>query len=100
GALLRSNPRLEHPSHTRLQAIAGRPPDLLSPPPGCRFHPRCPRAGQRCSEDEPALAPDDDFDHVYACWYPVGGPAGPEAEAAEAAGGRASASSPDVDGCG
>src|SRR5207247_127554 len=65
-ALLQSIPRLEDPSHSRLDVIPGRPPDLVHPPPGCRFHPRCPRAGGRCSIDEPPLAPDEDFDHLYA----------------------------------
>ena len=83
-ALLRSSPRLDDPSHTRLTAIPGRPPDLVDPPPGCRFHPRCDRAGERCRTEQPPLIPDDDFDHVYRCWYPVGGPTGPEAEAAAA----------------
>ncbi|MET0742145.1 MAG: oligopeptide/dipeptide ABC transporter ATP-binding protein, partial [Microvirga sp.] len=32
----------------RLQPIAGSPPDLADPPPGCRFHPRCPMAEPRC----------------------------------------------------
>jgi peptide/nickel transport system ATP-binding protein len=81
-ALLRSSPRLEDPSHTRLLAIAGRPPDLHDPPTGCRFNPRCDRAGERCRGEMPPLIPDDDFDHVYRCWYPVGGPTGPEAEGA------------------
>jgi peptide/nickel transport system ATP-binding protein len=84
-ALLRSVPNIEDPPHTRLLAIGGRPPDLVSPPPGCRFNPRCPRAGFRCGVQEPPLAPDDDnVHHIYRCWYPVGGPTGPEAEAAEA----------------
>ena len=43
-ALLKSIPKLEDPSHTRLQIIGGRPPDLINPPPGCRFAPRCPYA--------------------------------------------------------
>ena len=43
-ALLKSVPRLENPSHTRLAVIGGRPPDLIAPPPGCRFAPRCPYA--------------------------------------------------------
>ena len=41
-ALMDSIPRLANPSHTRLQAIAGRPPDLVDAPKGCRFAPRCP----------------------------------------------------------
>ena len=40
-SLMRSIPKLEDPSHTRLLTIAGRPPDLVNPPTGCRFAPRC-----------------------------------------------------------
>ena len=84
-ALLHSVPLLANPSHTKLQVIGGRPPDLVKPPQGCRFHPRCPRAGTRCSIYEPALVPDAADDaHSYACWYPVGSPSGPEAERAGA----------------
>jgi len=36
-------------------AIPGRPPDLVAPPPGCRFAPRCPFALQRCRDETPAL---------------------------------------------
>ena len=36
-ALLQSIPKLEQPSHTRLNVISGRPPDLVNPPVGCRF---------------------------------------------------------------
>jgi peptide/nickel transport system ATP-binding protein len=74
-ALLRAIPRLEHASHTRLLAIGGRPPDLVSPPPGCRFAPRCSRVRDRCQHDEPPLQPDGMADHDYACWYPVEVPA-------------------------
>lgn len=35
--------------------IPGRLPDYLSPPAGCRFHPRCPRAMERCAREKPAL---------------------------------------------
>ena len=38
------------------QLLAGDPPSLLRPPPGCPFHPRCPAAGARCAAEEPALA--------------------------------------------
>jgi peptide/nickel transport system ATP-binding protein len=73
-ALLRSIPKLENPSHTKLQIIAGRPPDLISPPTGCRFAPRCPYARERCTQEEPPLAEAETPGHVYACWYPVGSP--------------------------
>ncbi len=70
-ALLRAIPRLEEPSHTRLLAIGGRPPDLVSPPPGCRFSPRCHRVQDRCRRDDPPLMPDAEAGHAFACWYPV-----------------------------
>jgi peptide/nickel transport system ATP-binding protein len=70
-ALLKAIPRLDEPSHSRLLAIGGRPPDLVSPPPGCRFNPRCSRARDRCREDEPPLEPGPDAGHLFACWYPI-----------------------------
>src|SRR4051812_27801341 len=75
-ALLKSIPRIEYPSHTRLLAITGRPPDLVKPPPGCNFAPRCPYAQPRCHVDEPPLMPADTLGHEFACWYPVGTPEG------------------------
>jgi peptide/nickel transport system ATP-binding protein len=42
-------------SRTRLSAIPGFPPDLLSPPPGCRFHPRCSYAMDVCKKNVPSL---------------------------------------------
>jgi peptide/nickel transport system ATP-binding protein len=40
----------------RLTGIPGSPPDLRNPPPGCRFHPRCPMMRPTpCTTDEPAL---------------------------------------------
>jgi peptide/nickel transport system ATP-binding protein len=74
-ALLMSIPKMEEPSHTRLHAIPGRPPDLVNPPPGCRFEPRCPYAGPKCAAEEPPLEPAaDDPSHLFRCWYPVGSP--------------------------
>jgi peptide/nickel transport system ATP-binding protein len=75
-ALMKSIPRIEYPSHTRLLAITGRPPDLVSPPPGCNFAPRCPYAQERCLVEEPPLMPADTPGHEFACWYPVGTPEG------------------------
>jgi oligopeptide/dipeptide ABC transporter ATP-binding protein len=69
-ALLKSMPRIGNPSHTRLTAIEGRPPDLLNPPAGCPFSPRCPYAQDKCHKEKPPLveaAPG----HSYACWYPL-----------------------------
>jgi peptide/nickel transport system ATP-binding protein len=78
-ALLQSIPRLENASHTRLNVIAGRPPDLLDPPIGCRFAPRCPYAQDRCHAEQPPLIEADSPGHVYRCWYPVGTDRGREA---------------------
>jgi peptide/nickel transport system permease protein len=52
--LLRAFPRLRGPRH-RLVSIPGAPPDLLAPPSGCRFHPRCPHAAPVCLPEEPPL---------------------------------------------
>jgi peptide/nickel transport system ATP-binding protein len=73
-ALLQSIPKLENPSHTRLKIIGGRPPDLVNPPRGCKFSPRCPYARDRCREEEPPLVEAETAGHEYACWYPVGSP--------------------------
>jgi len=71
-ALLQSIPRLDQPSHTRLTAIPGRPPDLLDPPRGCAFAPRCAFARDRCREEAPTMTAADNPEHRFACWYPVG----------------------------
>ena len=75
-ALLKSIPRVTNKSHTRLQAISGRPPDLVNLPDGCKFAPRCPYAQDRCREEEPPLLPAGDPGHEFRCWYPVGTPEG------------------------
>jgi oligopeptide/dipeptide ABC transporter ATP-binding protein len=53
--------------------LVGDVPSPISPPSGCRFHPRCPKAGQVCVDTEPPLQPrlGDDADHVAACHIPV-----------------------------
>lgn len=65
-ALLRAIPRLGAP-RTRLEYIPGVPPDLRSPPPGCRFHPRCPKAMDVCRRDEPPMV-EVEKNHYVACW--------------------------------
>jgi oligopeptide/dipeptide ABC transporter ATP-binding protein len=78
-ALLKSIPKLEQASHTRLQIISGRTADLINPPPGCRFAPRCPYAQPRCREEEPPLIEAETPGHLYRCWFPVGTDAGRDA---------------------
>ncbi len=53
--LLRSTPRWDLDRKTVLEAIEGQPPDMLHPPSGCAFHPRCPLAIDRCKIDLPIL---------------------------------------------
>ena len=74
-SLMRSIPKLDDPSHTRLLTIPGRPPDLVNPPKGCRFAPRCAYARDKCVQQEPPLVTTESSnEHFYACWYPVGSP--------------------------
>jgi oligopeptide/dipeptide ABC transporter ATP-binding protein len=70
-ALMDSIPRLADPSGTRLHAIAGRPPDLIHPPKGCRFAPRCPYVQDKCRENDPPLRTAGSPDHLFACWFPL-----------------------------
>ncbi|KIL41328.1 sugar ABC transporter ATP-binding protein [Gordoniibacillus kamchatkensis] len=56
--LLHSFPPLYGPKR-RLEGIPGHPPDLIRPPGGCRFHPRCARAMTQCSSREPAVLADE-----------------------------------------
>ncbi|MDH5450567.1 MAG: ABC transporter ATP-binding protein [Candidatus Bathyarchaeota archaeon] len=53
-ALLESIPRLDVDKE-RLDAIAGTVPELVNPPQGCRFHPRCKYAKEICNKQEPQL---------------------------------------------
>jgi peptide/nickel transport system ATP-binding protein len=78
-ALMRSIPKLEDRSHTRLKVIGGRPPDLINPPKGCNFSPRCPYAQPKCQEEEPPLTAAESPGHEFACWFPVGTPENREA---------------------
>jgi len=54
-------------STTELHYIPGAPPDLASPPSGCRFHPRCPSAMQVCASRNPIEVPTPAGTRV-SCW--------------------------------
>jgi oligopeptide/dipeptide ABC transporter ATP-binding protein len=71
-ALVNSIPKLGYKSHTRLDVIPGRPPNLLHPPVGCKFAPRCKYVRAKCLEEEPPLIEAATPGHLYRCWYPVG----------------------------
>jgi peptide/nickel transport system ATP-binding protein len=62
--LLRSTISLDT---TELHSIPGSPPNLIDPPSGCRFHPRCPNAMTVCAQLEPVEQRFEDGRRVF-CW--------------------------------
>jgi peptide/nickel transport system ATP-binding protein len=64
--LLKSTPRLDE-VQDRLVGIDGAPPDLIHPPSGCPFHPRCPLAIEQCIDEMPPLEEHGGGREV-ACW--------------------------------
>ncbi len=88
-ALLESIPNIDAASHSRLQPIPGRPPNLLDPPIGCAFAQRCRHAQPDCLHQKPDL--DGSTEHVYACFYPVGTERGDQAHEANQAAGETAA---------
>lgn len=65
-ALLKALPNPDD-SETELQSIPGSVPNLLTPPSGCRFHPRCVLAEKLCREIRPQLTSVSE-NHYVACW--------------------------------
>jgi peptide/nickel transport system ATP-binding protein len=63
--LMNSFPSISGDKH-RLTGIPGSPPDLVNPPPGCRFHPRCTQAMPICSQEAPVTRSLSDS-HSVAC---------------------------------
>lgn len=68
--LLRSMPRVDAESHERLIPIEGSPVDMLNPPEGCPFAPRCPYAMKICLQKMPPYV-DVGENHRSACWLRV-----------------------------
>jgi len=64
-ALLNAVPRFSHDGE--LQSIEGNVPNLVTPPPGCRFHPRCEHAKEACRKEFPAMTAVDE-NHSVACY--------------------------------
>jgi oligopeptide/dipeptide ABC transporter ATP-binding protein len=63
--LLASIPNIKM-DQPKLETMPGSPPDLVSPPPGCVFHPRCPQAMEVCREKKPETIEQDG--HLVSCW--------------------------------
>jgi oligopeptide/dipeptide ABC transporter ATP-binding protein len=61
-----------HADRRTLETIPGSPPDLLDPPKGCRFHPRCPAVMDVCREVEPPETVFPDGVRVACHLYPAG----------------------------
>ena len=72
--LLSSVPRLDEVRHAQLKTIEGAPPDLLKPPPGCPFMPRCAFARAICRTMPPLEAIPGNSAHIKACWADVTDP--------------------------
>ena len=70
-ALLSAFPSIRGPRRI-LKTLPGEPPDLLNPPSGCRFHPRCPYATDQCRNSQPKYE-DLGNNHFVACWHPLEG---------------------------
>jgi len=64
--LLSAFPSIKAPKGERLRYIPGAPPNLLNPPPGCRFWPRCKLATDKCRREEPPLV-EVEPNHWIAC---------------------------------
>ena len=64
-ALMNSFPSIVGPKK-RLIPVPGEPPNLLNPPPGCRFHPRCPLATEICKREVPQFT-EYENKHWAAC---------------------------------
>ena len=65
-ALLESIPRMAD-GRKRLTAIDGQPPDPVALPPGCAFHPRCPKVLERCRKEAPPEVRVA-ASHTSRCW--------------------------------
>ena len=65
--LLHCIPTIKLDHNEDLHKMEGEPPNLIDPPSGCRFHPRCPHAMPICSQERPSLE-DLGGEHFVHCW--------------------------------
>ncbi|MCI8622962.1 MAG: ABC transporter ATP-binding protein [Provencibacterium sp.] len=66
-ALLKSLPTIDTERDAELVSIAGTPPDLFAPPPGCAFASRCEKCMRVCKQHQPPIYQVGDG-HISACW--------------------------------
>ena len=69
-ALVLATPVPDPTRHRNRIILPGEVPSPTNPPTGCRFHPRCSRATQECTNEEPLLENTGDG-HLVACWHPL-----------------------------
>ena len=69
-ALIKAVPVPDPTARRREVVIKGEVPSPINPPPGCRFHPRCPYAKDKCRKEEPPLV-EIDKDRYVACHFPL-----------------------------
>jgi oligopeptide transport system ATP-binding protein len=72
--LLASVPRLDEKRHSQLKTIEGAPPNLINPPTGCPFMPRCAFARAICRTMPPLDPLAENSNHYKACWIDVTDP--------------------------
>ncbi len=72
-ALLAAMPSSDPDRRTETPPISGDPPNPIDPPPGCRFHTRCPFAEPLCAKAAPRLAPLGTMGHQAACYMTIAG---------------------------
>jgi peptide/nickel transport system ATP-binding protein len=70
-ALIGATPRLDC-DHDALKSISGSVPNLIQPPTGCKFHPRCDRVQTVCSKEAPPMIEKAEG-HWVACFFPGDG---------------------------
>ena len=83
-ALLSAMPSMDPDRPTEAPPLTGDPPNPINPPPGCRFHTRCPHAEPVCANREPMLTtdtPDAAQGHHVACHMAIPGSGHPKAPA-------------------
>jgi oligopeptide/dipeptide ABC transporter ATP-binding protein len=65
--LMQSVPNIRLEEGDSLYKMAGEPPNLLQPPTGCRYHPRCPQVMDICSRKDPTFKISH-TEHYVSCW--------------------------------